>query len=198
MKQEVLFNKKIFSETQLATIGLTPTGRKMTEYGGSIRKNKRKVARPFDSKKSIHFVMQSSFAKGPLSLSIPKNKKMIQNLINALSKKYSIQIHSYANVGNHLHLLVQTKSKQSLRARAQIANFIRELSGRIAFKIMNAKKGKTGKFWDQLTYSKIVEWGRQFKTITGYLLFNDLEGQNKLIRFGKNPSQGWELICDSS
>lgn len=196
MRQQSLFNKKTVSESQLATFGLTPTGRKRTEHGGSVRKNKRKVARPFDAKKAVHLVMRSGLAKGANSLSAFENKSYVQALLRKMSAKYGVQIHSFANVGNHLHLLVQTKTKQQIRARKQLANFIREFSGKIAIKIMKAKKGLPGRFWDQLTYSKLVEWGSQFKAITNYLLFNDLEGQNKLIRFGKNPSAGWELICD--
>ncbi len=196
MKQLNLLSNKALSESELASLGLTKTGARMTELGGDVRKYKRKVARPFDSRKNHHIVMRSSKAKGMLSMLTRDHKTLVAKILKEKSKKYSIQILQFANVGNHLHIAVKTLTNQLL-ARKQFANFLREVAGLIALRILKAKKGtKRGKFWDSLVFTKIVGWGKQLKNLLNYLTFNEWEGKNKLIRFGKNPSEGWLLICD--
>ena len=40
-----------------------------------------------------------------------------------------------------------------------------------------ATKGNpVGKFWDQVAYSRVVEWGRSFRFAGNYVMINELEG----------------------
>ncbi len=197
---------KNFCESELASLGYNPNGSKMIELGGSLRKGKRKVQRPFDAKKAHHLVLRSQIARKELSMTHKNNKYFVENTLSRLSKKYFIKIHSFANVGNHLHIVVETKTKSQRFARTQFSNFLRELTGKIARKILYTQKANQTtisniktmrtKFWDTLAYTKVIEWGKHFETLSNYIIFNQLEGINKLRRFGKNPSDGWILICD--
>lgn len=140
-------------------------------FGGTLQKGKRKTFRPIDPKATIHLVLKSSRAKGEWSLLSRRHKIKIQDLMQKLAKENGIKVYQFANVGNHLHLLVQT------RTRAGFQKFLRVFSGRIAMMITRAKKGNPqGKFWDELAFSRIVQWGKDFTRLTRYFLKNQLEG----------------------
>lgn len=140
-------------------------------HGGDLRKGKRKLARPFDPKKPLHLVLRSTRARGEWSLLRTKNEKRVRNLVYREAARAQVEIFRYANAGNHLHLVVRSRN------RARLARFLRTTSGLLARMITGAKKGTAfGRFWDQLAYSRIVEWGREFLKVCEYLLTNELEG----------------------
>jgi hypothetical protein len=56
-----------------------------------------------------------------------------------------------------------------------LRGFLREFAGRVANLITGAIKGRPAKFWDGLVWTKIVEWGRQFKNVAKYVLLNLME-----------------------
>lgn len=138
-------------------------------HGGDIRPGKRKVRRPFDPKRPMHVTLRSDRARGPWSMLKPQNKGKVLQILDAASEKYEIQVHHFANVGNHIHLLV------SARSRKEFQGFLRVLTGQIAFVISGAKKGqpaKGGKFWDKLAYSRVVQWGCDFMNVSRYISKN--------------------------
>jgi hypothetical protein len=45
--------------------------------------------------------------------------------------------------------------------------------------VTGAVKGRKGKFWDALAWSKVIEWGRQLKNTASYILLNVLESVGK-------------------
>ncbi len=145
--------------------------RENREHGGDIRKGKRKIARPFDPKKPMHLVFRSTRARGVRSMLHPKNKKRVDVLVKSVARKSGVRIYQYANVGNHLHLLV------SAGVRKDLQSFLRRLSGAIALLITGARKGSSQRFWDGLVYSRIVTWGREFKTVTLYVIRNLMEAE---------------------
>jgi REP element-mobilizing transposase RayT len=98
-----------------------------------------------------------------------RNRLRINVLVVEVAERRDVRVYRYANVGNHLHLLIQARSRNSLRA------FLRELAGRIANLMTGAIKGRPAKFWDGLAFTKIIEWGRQFKNAARYVLLNFLE-----------------------
>ena len=63
-----------------------------------------------------------------------ENKVLVSKIICTKSQKYSIQVMEFANVGNHLHLVVKTLTKSHILAKKQFSNFLREVTGFIAFK----------------------------------------------------------------
>jgi REP element-mobilizing transposase RayT len=137
-------------------------------HGSDLRKGKRKEKRPFDPKRALHVVMRSTRAKGDWSMLTPKNHRRVKTIVQEAATKHGIQLYHFANVGNHLHFLFRARRVEALRA------FLREVSGRISFQITGSKKTHPlkGKFWDHLPYSRVVSWGRDFKTVTQYVIGN--------------------------
>jgi len=82
------------------------------------------------------------------------------------------------------------------KTREGIQNFLRYVSGQIAFRVTNAKKGEpigavrlAGKttqglmksekqrFWDSLAFSRVVSFGKEFDIAKNYLITNLLEAK---------------------
>ena len=142
-----------------------------TEHGGELRKGHRKLYRPFDPKRPLHLTLRSGRARGDWSLLDQKNERRVRHLIYRFAEKNRVKIYKYANSGNHLHLLVQSKRHQDFK------NFLKTISGMIARAITGARKGKpTGRFWDSLAWTRIVNWGRDFRNALDYVLMNEMEG----------------------
>ena len=92
-------------------------------------------------------------------------------MVHETAEKYGVKVYRFSNVGNHLHLLVQVPSRRAWQA------FIRALSGAVAFHVTGTRKGKAlaRKFWDSLAFSRIVSWGREYRTLEIYFVKNLLE-----------------------
>src|SRR5262245_27137387 len=118
------------------------------EHGGSTRKGKRKTARPLDPKRALHITLRSSRARGARSMLLPKHRARVRELLDTISRRRRIKVYRFANVGNHVHLLIQARSKKEFQA------FLREFSGRVAATVTGAIKGRPEKFWDELAWSK--------------------------------------------
>jgi REP element-mobilizing transposase RayT len=161
-------------------------------HGGDLALGKRKIRRPIDPKQALHVVLRSSKAQGALSMLRPKNAEHIHQLTQKLSRRWGVRIYRYANVGNHIHLLVKVPS------RAIWQRFIRELTGGIALIVTGAKKGaglernETGRgFWDRLVFTRIVGFGRDFNGVMQYLIKNLFEAAGLPMK--RLLSQGFQL-----
>lgn len=140
------------------------------EHGGGIRKGKRKLARPFDPSKSLHVTLRSSRARGPWSFMKLNHQKKINRALYSHAAKFHIKIYRFANAGNHLHILLKARSRKNL------GRFLKTIGGLIPRLITNARKGRiVGQFWDELVYSKVVQWGKHFKNTSAYVVKNTLE-----------------------
>jgi REP element-mobilizing transposase RayT len=146
-------------------------------HGGDLAKGKRKTARPVDPKQALHIVMRSSQARGEHSMLHPRHYQHVHDFTYQIAKKLGVKIHQFANVGNHLHLLIRFSS------RALLKSFLREIAGGIAMIITGAKKGNgraqnqnNRSFWDQLAFTRIVQLGRDFENVIEYLIKNLAEG----------------------
>jgi REP element-mobilizing transposase RayT len=152
-------------------------GKNVKHFGGSYLKNSNpKTPRPISIKKSMHLVMRSSYAKGEYSFL--KRAKKIQDIINTQGKAFGVKVYRQANGGNHLHLVILPRSRQAFNG------FIRAISGLIARCVLDVERGRSffksdGKnpagFWDKRPFTRIIEWGREFKTVSTYLVQNTLE-----------------------
>lgn len=160
---------------QLSLPGFTQKSKALS-HGGILSIGKRKTARPFDRKQALHVVLRSSKANGSLSLLTQKNRKHIEILLNRVKKKWNIQIYHFANVGNHIHLLIRAKTRRDWQ------NFIRELTGAIAVIVTNARKGLACKFWDHLVFTRIVRFGSEFNVVADYVSKNLWESVGVPIR----------------
>ena len=108
---------------------------------------------------------------------VPKNARTVERAIFSSAWKHDIHVKHRANVGNHLHLVIKTRSHRRAEALPQLRAFMRELAGRIAFEITGAKKGRAAgyPFWDLLPYSRIVDWGRPLEVLARYLAKNTFQ-----------------------
>lgn len=127
-------------------------------HGGSLAIGKRKKWRPFKRKQALHLVMKSRFDHVTFSMLTKKHEAEIARTLRRHSKKFDIRILNFANVGNHLHILIRWKRK------IQVQNFLRAFAGVVARIVTGAQRGRPfGKFWGYLAFSKVV-WdkvGRQ-------------------------------------
>ena len=153
--------------------GLLPGFGKLSkkDFGGALLKGNPRECRPISAKRPIHLVMRSSLAKGELSFLRPKRAKIIETLVRRLARERGVRIYRYANSGNHLHLVLLPRS------RTAFVSYIRAVSGLIARITLEVERGRAlgVKFWDARPYTRIVEWGREFKAVCAYVLQNTLE-----------------------
>jgi hypothetical protein len=117
----------------------------------------------------------------------PGHVRRVDKLVHETARKHGIRLYRYANVGNHLHLLVRTESARADPARRAFRAFIRELSGRVAALVTGARKTHPleRKFWDFLPYTRIVSWGVDFRNLELYFIKNLFEAAGLLTRKAK-------------
>ncbi|MGK5085543.1 transposase [Bdellovibrionota bacterium FG-1] len=145
-------------------------------HGGDLAEGKRKAIRPIDPKQAIHLVLRSSMAHGDYSMLRKANSVAIEVLLQKLAKKWGIRVYRFANVGNHLHLLIRVPS------RAVWRRFLRRFAGGVAMIVTGARKGhslapnSTGRaFWDGLAFTRIVHFGRDYHRVALYMVKNLFE-----------------------
>ena len=137
-------------------------------HGGSDAKGRRKVARPIVTKSPMHFTFKATRARG--AWSFHRFDKSIAEKVHALGKKYRVKIRRFQNVGNHLHVVAQAATRRELQ------NFLRAVPQAIAFLVTGARRGNAvGRFWDGLVHSRIVHWGRDWRTMRHYIEKNQME-----------------------
>lgn len=130
-------------------------------FGGSHLRGNPKTKRPLDSKLPTHLVLR---AKRSVFL-LPKNFEVTNALVYATAAKYGIRIYDYANVGNHLHILLK------LPRRSVWAAFIRELSGRLSTKLGRG-------IWLHRPFTRVVRgWRKAYGTIKEYVALNKIEAK---------------------
>ena len=152
-------------------------------HGGELTRGRRKAARPFDPSKSIHLVMRASRAKGALSLLAGNRRSTIEKLVWKRAENYGVTIERFVNVGNHLHIMLKTKSSRYWPAKLAFQRFLKRIAGEIAFKIAGGRRGKAfGRFWDHLAYTRLVSWGRERANMLGYFALNIFEAAGMLNR----------------
>jgi REP element-mobilizing transposase RayT len=151
--------------------GFQKVGRK--EFGGANLKGNPRAARPIAIKRPMHLVLRSSYAKGRKSFLHTDRADRIRSVVFRLGKAKGVKIYRFANSGNHLHLLLQARSRTAFHG------FLRAITGIIARITLQVQRGYPMglKFWDHSRpFSRIVEWGREFNSVANYLLQNTLEG----------------------
>jgi REP element-mobilizing transposase RayT len=140
------------------------------EHGGDVRRGKRKVARPFAAKTPLHIVLRSSRATRAWSMLHPAIAPRIRHTARTLGRRCNVKLYRYANVGNHIHVLAQARSRHAFQS------FLRAFAGIAARVVTGARRGRpVGKFWDRLAYTRIVSWGREFRAVGAYVIRNEQE-----------------------
>lgn len=168
-------------------------------YGGILRsKAKNRGARPLSSKHSLHVVMRSSQAKGLWSFQNSKNIKKIASYVKIYSSRKGVQILSFANVGNHLHLHIKITNRTLYKA------WIRGLSSALAMMVAGKKglqqlKEQKKTFWDYRPFTRVIQSFKAFLNLQDYVQINQFEGlgmprvQARLLIKGS-----WSLFKDSA
>jgi hypothetical protein len=116
-------------------------------------------------------------------MATPKNRKLVRQVLERSERRSQTRIYQSVNVGNHLHLVLKAPTRKALQT------FLRLAAGQIAFQITRAKKGNPQKFWSQTAYTRLLTWGREFKSVLSYLNLNLLEG----LGVAKRSNQGFEI-----
>jgi REP element-mobilizing transposase RayT len=112
----------------------------------------------------------------------PATESRIRELLRELGQRHGIKIFEYSNGGDQIHLLLRAKSRAGFQA------FLRAFAGLTARLVTGAKKGKpSGKFWDALTYSRVLTWGKEFDALRELLAKGDLEALRSQVFPKKRP-----------
>jgi hypothetical protein len=122
----------------------------------------------------------------------PNHCNAIEHLVHEVARRRGIRVYRFANVGNHLHLLVRARTRGAWRA------FLREVSGSIAILVTGARKGQglashdgVRGFWDHLAFTRIVKFGRDFKGVALYLVGNIFEAMGVPLK--RLQAKGYRL-----
>ena len=144
---------------------------KLKDFGGTTVKGHPRDRRPISIKRPMHLVMRSTLARGELSFLKRSRRNAIRALVERQARAKGVKLYRYANSGNHLHIIVLPRSREALHA------FTRAISGLIARIVLGAEKGRARnlRFWDARPFTRLLEWGRDYKRACAYVLQNKLE-----------------------
>lgn len=126
-------------------------------FGGQALVGRRKSIRPLSSKHPIHLTVKT---KTPI---FSRRLKGHHAAVVAASKKFHIKIYDLSFNFNHVHIILQIPSRQAYKS------FIRFLCSK-----MVQISGRS-KIFDSRPFTRISNWGRDFKNLFNYLKLNDLE-----------------------
>lgn len=156
-------------------------------FGGQLLKGNARQARPIDTKLPLHLVLRSH---GRASLRSPQLFNKVSAMVERTSKKYGVRIYEWANVGNHIHLLIRVTKRPLWSA------FIRELTGKIA-----RAAGKTNeKFWIYKPFTRVVPgWQKAFRSVKDYVTLNRHEAEGVIKRGDvKNLRELYAIWADTA
>lgn len=158
-------------------------------FGGSLLIGRRKGARPISQGQALHLVLKSQWATATDKFTTRTNRPAIEEIINSAAKRYGIRIYQYAICGNHIHLMIRSKRRWLYRAFIAVVTGLvaQQVMQRQSFKVfMNTKRKefagegvpaqeKGQAFWQHRPFSRIVNWGRDYRNCLRYLTKNTLE-----------------------
>jgi REP element-mobilizing transposase RayT len=140
------------------------------QHGGTSRTGQRKTSRPIEPTLPLYVVLRSSRARGKWSLSRQPTRTAIKETLRVLAQRHGIKVFEFSNGGDQVHLLLRAESRTSFQA------FLRAFAGLVARQVTGARKGKpSGRFWDALTFSRVLNWGEEFELVRGLLAGGDLD-----------------------
>ncbi len=127
-------------------------------HGGPASKGKRKTRRPYFSNAPQFFVLSSDRARGDWDLLRRRNHSRIRSQIYVYAKRFRVRVFAARVKKGRIELLVRAGDRKDL------ADYFRVLAGRAAVAVTGAKKRvkRVGKFWNELCFSKLLNWGAEF------------------------------------
>lgn len=122
-------------------------------HGGELARGRRKCRRPFSAKRPLHLVLK---ARGPI---LRLHHQQIQRETRTWAKRFELKLYGLAVNHDHIHLVFRAPSKRSWNA------FVRALTGALASRI-------SPKIWALSPFSRVLQWGRDFRQALAYLKKN--------------------------
>ena len=152
-----------------------------TQHGGEVRRGQRKLERPVSTRRPMHVILKSHRARGPRSLR--RHDRVVREVLRRMARRFQIRIYDYANVGSHVHLVLRARRREGFQG------FLRSFAGSVARRIMGAERGRpSGRFFDDLAWSRVISWGRDYSGVRHYVFRNQIEGE-----WGPRIRQAFEL-----
>jgi REP element-mobilizing transposase RayT len=136
----------------------TKLTRVKNEFGDSLSLNKRKTARPQATGQALHIVLRRSDVT---KIDFREHRQEIEANLKRFELRSNLKLYKFAIVSNHLHILLMAGDRERYNY------FVRSVSGRLAQKL----KIK----WQLRPYTRVVTWGRDFKSTQNYIEQNHLE-----------------------
>ena len=127
-------------------------------HGGPSMRGKRKTRRPYFSNAPQVFLLSSKRASGIWDIAHRRHRSRITSQIYTYAKRFRVRVYSASIQKGQIQLLVKSSDRKDL------ADFFRVLAGRVAISVTGARKRlrKIGKFWDELCFSRMLNWGQEF------------------------------------
>lgn len=127
-------------------------------FGGSLLTGRRKERRPLNSKKAIHLVL-----KAKDSFLLLRNRDRVEEILRKYAAKMGIRIYDTGVHADHIHLALKAAN------RITYVRWIRAVTSVLVQKIPKLK-------WRLRPFTKIVSWGRSFRSLKNYIFWNRIEG----------------------
>lgn len=139
------------------------------EFGGSHLVGRRKVARPLSKKVPIHLILRSTHPNAREAFSY--RSKINRQILSRTAKQFHIQIYEFVFNYTHLHLIIRIPHRQNY------VGFIRQLTARLS-RLANLKRGQLFKL---RPYTRVLNWGREFKVVINYMKKNYVEAIGGIV-----------------
>ena len=145
-----------------------------SKFGGSLLKGNARGKRPLSTRLPLHVVVRTTKS----SLRKPAVYRDVNLIVAGAARKYGLTLYKYANVGNHLHMLLKVPNRRLW------PHFIREITGRIASLVQGLRGPQKGeRFWLNKPFTRVVAgWGKAFKAVINYIYLNQMEGEGNIKR----------------
>ncbi len=152
-------------------------------HGGPASRGKRKAARPYFSNVPQVFLLNSKRARGRWDLAHRRHRSRITSQIYVYAKRFRVRVFRASVAKGQIRVLVKASTRKDL------ADFFRVLAGRTAVFITGARKGakRIGRFWDELCFSKMIPWGREFHRIQALIQTSNIPLHLGEVVLGKSP-----------
>ncbi len=155
-------------------------------FGGQHLVGKRKSKRPLSTKKPIHLVLRSMNFK----IFRPKNQSL-KKLIHQIAQESGVKIYELAINWSHIHFVIKIQSREAY------VRFVRVLNSKLTLALASARKRNSShksaskhlqstvndlKLFTLRPFTRILEWGRDYKNGISYLRLNQKEARGEIRR----------------
>ena len=130
------------------------------QFGGNLRRGKRKLARPLGIKRSNHLVLKVSSQTLLL-----RNKHQVELIFKKYGERLGVKIYSLAVQADHIHASIKIHSREAYK------KWIRAVTSRLVALVRGLK-------FAIRPWTRIVSWGRAFARVKSYI-----EGNQKEAKF---------------